>query len=163
MRDSQSLLEQLLAFGNRKITLAEVHEMLGTAGAARLSKIVGHLADRETAAALGALDAALREGVEVSQLLDELVGYFRDVMVTLAGCPAETLLYSAPAEQAGLMEIGRRLGLETILAMMQILHQAISRLALQHAPAGDRRVGHCEDLHARGPGSDPVADRRVAR
>ncbi|MEX2141672.1 MAG: DNA polymerase III subunit gamma/tau [Pirellulales bacterium] len=128
MRDSQSLLEQLLAFGNQKITVADVHEMLGTAGAARLSQIVRHLAERDTAAALADLDVAVREGVDVGQLLDQLLGYFRDLMVTLAGCPAEALLYSSPGEHAELLELGRQLGLNTIMAMMQIVDQTIARL-----------------------------------
>ncbi len=128
MRDSQSLLEQLLAFGNQKITVADVHEMLGTAGTARLSQMVRHLAQRDAAAALAELDIAVREGVDVGQLLDQLVGYFRDLMVTLAGCPPEALLYSSPGEHAALLELGRQLGLSTILSMMQILDQTVARL-----------------------------------
>ncbi len=38
MRDSQSLLEQLLAFGSRKITVADVHRLLGTAGSERIAQ-----------------------------------------------------------------------------------------------------------------------------
>ena len=37
MRDSQSLLEQLLAFGSKRVTVADVHAMLGTAGGERLA------------------------------------------------------------------------------------------------------------------------------
>jgi DNA polymerase-3 subunit gamma/tau len=128
MRDSQSLLEQLLALGNRKITVGDVHEMLGTAGAARLSQIVRHLVERDIAAALADLDTAVREGVDVGQLLDQLLGYFRDLMVSLAGCPPEALLYSSVAEHAGLLELSRQLGMETIQAMMQVLDQTIARL-----------------------------------
>jgi DNA polymerase-3 subunit gamma/tau len=134
MRDSQSLLEQLLAFGNQRITVADVHEMLGTAGAARLSQIVKHLAGRDAAAALADLDAAVREGVDVSQLLDQLLGYFRDLMVSVAGCPPDTLLYSSPGEHTELVDLGRQLGLETILAMMQILDQTIARLRYSMHP-----------------------------
>ncbi len=37
MRDSQSLLEQLLSFASERITVADVHGMLGTAGDQRLT------------------------------------------------------------------------------------------------------------------------------
>ena len=40
MRDSQSLLEQLLAFAPQRITVADVHGMLGTAGEERLAAIL---------------------------------------------------------------------------------------------------------------------------
>jgi DNA polymerase-3 subunit gamma/tau len=128
MRDSQSLLEQLLAFGNKKITVAEVHQLLGTAGTARLAQIAGHLAERDSAAALADLDEAVREGVDVAQLLDQLIGYFRDLMVVVAGCGAQSLLYSAPGDHAALLELGRSQGMATILATMQILDQTLARL-----------------------------------
>src|SRR5687767_12617176 len=79
MRDSQSLLEQLLALGHERITAADVTDLLGIAPAERLSGMVGHLVARDAAAALAELDAILRGGVEVGLLLDQLVGYFRDV------------------------------------------------------------------------------------
>ncbi|MCI0630952.1 MAG: DNA polymerase III subunit gamma/tau [Phycisphaerales bacterium] len=128
MRDSQSLLEQLLALGNQKITVSDVHEMLGTAGTARLSQIVRYLAERDTAGALAELDTAVREGVDVGQLLDQLIGFFRDLMVSLAGCPPEAMLYSSSDEHPGLLDLARQLGMETILSMMQILDQTIARL-----------------------------------
>jgi DNA polymerase-3 subunit gamma/tau len=128
MRDSQSLLEQLLAFGERKITAADMHAMLGTAGEARLADLVAHLAERNAAAAIAELDAALAEGVDVGQLLEQLLGYFRDCMAAAIGCPAETFLHTSSAEHERLAAAGKQLGLETILAIMQILDHTLSRL-----------------------------------
>jgi DNA polymerase III subunit gamma/tau len=128
MRDSQSLLEQLLAFGEKRITTADVHAMLGTAGAARLSELVAHLVERNAAAAIGDLDAALSQGVDVGQLLEQLLGYFRDSMTAAVGCPADTFLHTSAAEHEQLVGAGKQLGLETILAIMQIVDQTLSRL-----------------------------------
>jgi DNA polymerase-3 subunit gamma/tau len=128
MRDSQSLLEQLLAIGGETITTADVHAMLGTAGDARLSKLVADLTSRNAAGAIAELDAATAEGVDVGQLLEQLLGYFRDLMVAAVGCPADTLLHTAPARHQQLAESSREIGLETILAIMQILDHTLSRL-----------------------------------
>ncbi len=128
MRDSQSLLEQLLAFSPGRITLDEVHSMLGTAGEERLTALVSHLADRDAAAALADLDRAATEGVEVAQLLEQLFGYFRDCMVAAAGCPPETFLFASPTNPDQVVSAGQRLGLQTVLAVMQILDQTLSRL-----------------------------------
>lgn len=130
MRDAQSLLEQLLAFAPGRITLEDVHEMLGTAGDRRLGELVGHLVGRDAAAALAGLDAALREGVSLAQLLEQLFGYFRDCLAAAAGCPADLMLYASPKDHQEAAEVGRRLGLTTILAVMQILEQTLSRLRL---------------------------------
>ena len=128
MRDSQSLLEQLLAFGGERITLDDVHRMLGTAGDKRLGQLARHLAARDAAGALAELDAAVAEGVDIGPLLDQLLGYFRDMMVAAVGCPAESLLYASPSEQPAMLAAGRQLGLETVLAVMQILDQTSARL-----------------------------------
>lgn len=128
MRDSQSLLEQLLAFGGAKITLIDVHRMLGAAGDERLGQLVSHLTQRNAAAALAELDAALGEGVDIGPLLDQLLGYFRDMMTAAVGCPAASLLYASPSEHPAMLQASRQLGLENLLAIMQILDHSISRL-----------------------------------
>ena len=66
-----------------------------------------HLIERNAAAALAELDRAVSEGVDVGQLLDQLLGYFRDVMAAAVGCPADALLHVSPAEQAGRAGSGR--------------------------------------------------------
>jgi DNA polymerase-3 subunit gamma/tau len=128
MRDSQSLLEQLLALGGGKITAADVHAMLGTAGEARLAQLVGHLVEGNAAGAIAELSAATVEGVDVGQLLDQLLGYFRDLMAATVGCPPEALLHTSAGEHQQLAAAGKKWGLETILAVMQIIDQALSRL-----------------------------------
>ena len=65
MRDSQSLLEQLLSFCGSAITEDDVHAMLGTASGGRILQLAQHLIARDTADALRELDEAVREGVDV--------------------------------------------------------------------------------------------------
>ena len=141
MRDSQSLLEQLLAFGSTKITVADVHRLLGTAGSERIVRLVGHLIDRNAAAALTEVDQAMSEGVDVGQLLDQLLGYFRDIMASAVGCPSDALLHVSSAEQPAVREAAGRLGMETILAIMQILDHTLSRLKYLSYPRTVMELG----------------------
>jgi DNA polymerase III subunit gamma/tau len=134
MRDSQSLLEQLLAVGSERITVAEVHQMLGTAGQERLERLVEHVVDRDAAAVLADLDVAVAEGVEVGQLMDQLLGHFRDVMVAAVGCSAESMLHVEIAQFPRVRQSAQRLGVETTLEMMQIIEQTISRLRYSTQP-----------------------------
>src|SRR6186713_777618 len=71
MRDSQSLLEQLLSFGSQKITAADVHAMLGTAQGGRLKAMAEKLIARDSAAALAELDQGVNEGVDVGQFAEQ--------------------------------------------------------------------------------------------
>ena len=128
MRDSQSLLEQLLSFSSEKITAEDVHKMLGTARSGRLIKLTEHVASRDTASALREVDAAIAEGVEVGQLAEQLLGHYRDMLAAVVGCPADMLLHSAPGDYEELLASGRRIGLETMLASAQILDQTLTAL-----------------------------------
>jgi DNA polymerase III subunit gamma/tau len=153
MRDSQSLLEQLLAFGGGRLTLEDVHRMLGTAGDRRLVELANHLVARDGAAAVASLDRALFEGVDVGPLLDQLLGYFRDVMVTLAGAPAELMLHSSPGDRETVEAAGQQLGMDTVLAIMQIIDQTLSRLRYSThgrilAELALLRICRLEDLEA---------------
>lgn len=128
MRDSQSVLEQLLSFCGNRITVDDVHRLLGTAKGGRLSKLVGHLIERDAAQALAELEVTTHEGVDVGQLAEQLLGYFRDIMAATVGCPADLLLQAMPADFSLLQEAGKKLGLETVLAILQILDQSVSRM-----------------------------------
>jgi DNA polymerase-3 subunit gamma/tau len=151
MRDSQSLLEQLLAFSSGRITVADVHGMLGTAGEERLASLVQHLIERDSAAALTDLDAAMSAGVDAAQLIEQLFGYFRDCMVAAVGCPAEAFLYTSPSGAPQVVEAGKQLGLDTLLAIMQIFDQSLARMRYSTqsrilAELALVRISHLENL-----------------
>lgn len=151
MRDSQSLLEQLLAFSPGRITLAEVHGMLGTAGDERLAGLADCLVKHDAAGALAEFDAAMNAGVDAAQLVEQLFGYFRDCMAAAVGCPPDSFLYTSPGGASRVVADGKQLGLNTVLAAMQILDQALSRMRYSTqgriiAELAIVRISHLDDL-----------------
>ena len=122
MRDSQSLLEQLLSFGGKEIRVADVHALLGTADTQRLLKLAEMLAGGDAAGALAELDGAITEGVDVGEMLEQLLGLLRDAMTALAGCGGEVMLFaSSTAEPYAVVKVGAALGLVRVFAMLQIV------------------------------------------
>ena len=128
MRDAQSLLEQLLSFSGQRITVADVHAMLGTAHSARLTALASSIVRRDAAAALAEVERATAEGVDLGQLAQQLLGYLRDAMAALVGCSPDLMLHTSSAEFAEVKKLGEDLGLETLLAMAQILDQTLTRM-----------------------------------
>ena len=128
MRDSQSLLEQLLSFGDQHLTVDDVNSLLGTAGDAKLVRLMQCLVDRKPADALTEIDSALLEGVDVGQLLEQLLGYLRDCMAAAVGCSADAFLFASADGRDEVTRAAKQLGLDTILAMIQIVEQALARL-----------------------------------
>ncbi len=128
MRDSQSLLEQILSGGGRHVGVADVQRLLGIAADSRLAAMVEHLGARNAAGALGELDAAVQQGVDVGQLLDQLLGHLRDLMTAAVGCPPSAFLYVAPGRAEEAAATARQIGIHTLLAMLQVIEQAAGRL-----------------------------------
>lgn len=134
MRDGQSLLEQILACGEAQITLAGVQRLLGIAPQGRVCRLGAALAARDPRTALIELDAALGEGADVGQLMEQLVEYFRDAMLAAAGCPHEMYQFVQPADAEGVRETAQSLGLDGVLAALQILDRTLDRMRFSTQP-----------------------------
>ena len=128
MRDSQSLFDQLLAFGSEHITSADVHRLLGTAPDDRLTGLIDALIDRRRDEALVRLDDALREGVQLEAFTDQLVAYFRDLLVAACGAGDVPLLSVGNECREILQQQSQRWGLQTIATGMQILAESKARM-----------------------------------
>ena len=82
MRDAQSLLDQLLAFGGERLTAEQVHHLLGTAGDDRVADAGrGRPRARRRSGRWTCSTAAADEGLQLGELLDQLIDYWRDLMV----------------------------------------------------------------------------------
>ncbi len=128
MRDSQSLLEQLFSFCGQQISVDQVHQLLGTADMSRISQLAAVMTQSDSASSLNLVAAAIKDGVDAGQLAQQLLGYFRDMMAVRVGASAETLLHCDESDQAALQSAADRLGLETILSIVQLLDHAVVRM-----------------------------------
>jgi DNA polymerase-3 subunit gamma/tau len=128
MRDSQSLLEQLLSFGGHRITVDDVNAMLGTADENRLASFAQCMIQRNAAGALQELDAALSEGVDPGQLAEQLLGYLRDMMALSIGGPVDLMRTASPNGAETLRTSGKSWGTMTLLSAMQLLDETIVRM-----------------------------------
>lgn len=133
MRDAQSLLEQLLSSGSPKLTVEVVHALLGTPSDERLLAMLEALADRRADLALALLDQATAEGVQPADFLAGVLEFLRDAMVVSVGSGA-VLMAVTPRQKPRLAEIVGRWSTDAILAALQILAEARSRM--RGAPHG---------------------------
>ncbi|MFO0912044.1 MAG: DNA polymerase III subunit gamma/tau [Pirellulales bacterium] len=151
MRDSQSLLEQVLALGGERITVELVHQMLGTAGIEHVERLVDALIDRHLPEVLQQLDRTLLSGVDAGQLSEQLLVYLRDLLVLAAGGSADLMLAVPPASADQATAQAKRWGFESMLAAVQVLDQAIVRMRRSIHPrvlleVALVRVARLEDL-----------------
>lgn len=164
MRDSQSLLEQLLAVADKRIDAGQVETLLGIAPATRVAELAERIAARDAAAALALLDASVRAGADPGQVLDQLMGYYRDALAATVGCPPEQMLTALPAQYEAVRGLGARLGVSTLLAAMQVLDHTAARmrLSVHERTLADMAVVRLATLDELDSLAEAVADLREA-
>src|SRR5437763_492462 len=72
MRDAQSLLDQLLAFGGDRLTAEQVHHLLGLADEDQVAALAAAVLARDAAQALSLLAAGVDRGLQLGELVDQL-------------------------------------------------------------------------------------------
>lgn len=97
MRDALSLLDRLMASGEKKLTLAVLEELLGLPDRELVDAVVGAVAAGDAGKTLEAGDALVKRGSSPEQVLGVLADRFRDLMV-IAACGPETELVEATGE-----------------------------------------------------------------
>lgn len=130
MRDSQSLLEQVLSFSDGNLTADQVHTMLGTADDVRLHALATAMANRDSAGAMRGLDEAIDAGVDAGRLAEQLLGYFRDLMAVTVGCDASLMRHTSASLMPELKTLGDQWGLQTVLAVVGLIDQTLVRIRL---------------------------------
>jgi DNA polymerase-3 subunit gamma/tau len=81
MRDAQSMLDQLVAFCGDTITEENVLDVFGFTSREKVAALTAQLLDRQTSAALSTIQKEAESGRELSQLLGELIGCLRGLLV----------------------------------------------------------------------------------
>jgi DNA polymerase-3 subunit gamma/tau len=134
MRDAQSLLDQLLSFGSKKLTAEQVHQLLGTANEERIAALAGAVLEKNAARALEIIGQTVDQGLQLGELLDQLMDYWRDLMVVQCTGDENQILSVTGQQGKALKEQAGRLKPDTVLAGLDIL--ATTRTRLRNASQG---------------------------
>lgn len=128
MRDSQSLLEQILSFSEGKISVESVQELLGTADDSSLWAMVERFIAHDAVGVLQSIDASVGQGVEPGQLAEQLLGYLRDLMTRSVGAPPDLLRHVHSITPEQLTDQAARWGMQSLIGAMQILDESLVRM-----------------------------------
>jgi len=97
VRDALSLLDRLLAMGEKKLTIALLDQTLGLPEQEVVVSLVNAIASGNAAASLKAADEIMARGASVEQALESMVDHLR-LLLLAATCGPETTLLDVPDE-----------------------------------------------------------------
>ncbi|MCF0262336.1 MAG: DNA polymerase III subunit gamma/tau [Sphaerochaetaceae bacterium] len=92
MRDAYTLFDQVVAFSDGKITLAQIREKLGLVGVDRINAIMLDVLAKKQSDAIGKVHELLAKGVSIEQIIKDFADYFRSLLLIKKGVKSENVL-----------------------------------------------------------------------
>lgn len=92
MRDGLSLLDRVIASGQKQLTVGLLERLLGLPERDVFSSMIDAIAAGDAAGALNATDMVLSRGTSIDQVIESLLLRFRDLMMFAAAGPDTTLV-----------------------------------------------------------------------
>lgn len=129
MRDSQSLLDQCIAFYlGQKLTYEKVLEVLGAVDIDVFARLLRYVVKGSVDDCMALLDDIVMQGREMTQFVTDFTGYLRNLLIAkTADNPAEVLELSAENMQM-LMNEAQVIDEESILRYIRILSELANRI-----------------------------------
>lgn len=133
MRDAISLLDQITAYGHREIDAELVRNVLGMVSGEAVSRLAEAIADGDAARLLGLLHELIAQGVDLAQLVNQLIEHLRHLLLLNVGRDPG-LLDLPDAVMEDLQNQARRFQAPQLLHAIRALNEA--GLALKTPLAG---------------------------
>jgi DNA polymerase III subunit gamma/tau len=162
LRDTQSVLEQVLAFAGTEVTADAVAQVLGQTPAERVFETVERLGQRDLAGLLALVQGLLDEGHDLRRFTLELVQHLRDLLVLQVAPDRPDLVDATDDRRRRLQAQTATLPSETLLRAVDLLAETVAeqrqgspRLPLELAlaklavPGADGDVAELADRVAR--------------
>ena len=127
LRDGLSLLDQCASVAQH-IDMDTVTAVTGMAGQDTLARLSDCVAAQDAPAALALVDQLYRSAKDMERLCAEWVSYLRNLMVLGSVSQVGELVIATPEELAQMRDQAQKLGLATILHMMEVLQGTLDRL-----------------------------------
>ncbi len=116
MRDSQSILDQIIAFAGKKVAEKDVLDIYGLASARELQDLAAALAKADAPALLALADRFHADGRDLLRIHADLQSHVRDAMLDAARSGGRSA------------RLGAELGSDTLVRMLDTLQQAEASL-----------------------------------
>ncbi|MBQ4082065.1 MAG: DNA polymerase III subunit gamma/tau [Clostridia bacterium] len=123
LRDALSLLDRCIS-GTDPITCEQVMRSAGLAGREYLFAIADAVDAQNTAKILQFISELYAAACDMERLCEELIGFYRDLMVVRVTKDPVGLITASSAETQRLTEMAKRISLAQILSALDVLQEA---------------------------------------
>ena len=123
LRDAENLLERLISSAGKELTVAAVEQTIGLGSSSLLRELTAAIIGRDLAKSLKTLNNLAKQGTDLSQCLDQLVGYFRDLRLLAIDDGLSELIQSPKSDVSELKEKSEQVSVNRLSRIIKILMQ----------------------------------------
>ena len=120
VRDSLSLLHQIIAFSGRSVGVADVATILGLSETNFFARVVEQIGSGDSGAILEALQEAADSGRDFKMLYRDLLNFVRNLLL-MAGGANEALIGAAPEDLATMRSVAEQFSYNDLLRIANLL------------------------------------------
>jgi DNA polymerase-3 subunit gamma/tau len=131
VRDGLSLLDQIFSYGGESISQQEVTEVLGLVDSGVFRSLAESILTGDLALGLELLDRCFASGADLKRLANDLLQFFRKLMICRTSKNPAAILDAADRELEDCRELAGRYSAETLFHYFQLLLKGMEEL--QHA------------------------------
>ena len=121
LRDALSVLDQIISFANGKITVSDVHSVLGTIDEENLFSLTDNILKHNANGALRNLWDVFDGGKGVTEVIDQTIWYLRDLLMVLIIKGKQGDSENISEYQSKLLESNTDISADMLIYMIQIL------------------------------------------
>jgi len=127
VRDALTLLDQVIAIGDGKVTLESVRQSVGAASGDKVLAVLAACADGQVGEALTGFSELLAAGTDLAALLEQLMREVRDLLVVKTCGPDAELLDVFGPDRKDLQAVAAKLTTPALVAALGYLAEARNR------------------------------------
>lgn len=136
MRDAESILDQVIAFGEKKTTYEDVVEILGIIPQQLFFQLTTAIADSNTSAGLALINKLVKEGVDLHQLVEDMILYIHKLSLIKIFDDKSDFKNPLPAEKPSeeMTALAMKIDMEIMMNIIEELNKIEERIKYNHYP-----------------------------
>ena len=128
MRDALSILDQAMG-KSRQVNALTVCETVGMAGSGYINEMAGDVARRDPAALMRLISELYANSKDMIRLCDELIGYFRSIMILCTVKDCDGLIVASEAELTELKQMASQFTAARAIEILNLLQASYEKMA----------------------------------
>ncbi len=134
VRDGLSLLDQLFSYCGEQVSAQDAAEVLGMVGGEVIAGTAQALLASDLAAALDRLEAVTASGMDIKRFINELLAWFRNLVVCKVSKEPAQLLDLPADELAVLQETAAAHSAQSLFLLFNLLMESLEKAAWSSRP-----------------------------